>query len=234
MANYSNLLNREIMDELRAHLIFSGLSEDEIRTFFDFAQPELIELDPGQKISIDAGHRRKMGIVLSGDAKVYTIDYDGNKTIINTIRGHGTIGTMQFMMEHYNMLFEIVADTESEIMTMDPDVLLISDERVAMIQHKILVNVMASQRQLFITLSEHLVCLSQKNIRDKIMRFLKICSEYERAYEFNIRFSREELAEYLAVDRASLSRSLSALKRDGIIDYNKSHFKILTTQHFKF
>ena len=90
------------MDELRAHLIFSGLSEDEIRTFFDFAQPELIELDPGQKISIDAGHRRKMGIVLSGDAKVYTIDYDGNKTIINTIRGHGTIGTMQFMMEHYN------------------------------------------------------------------------------------------------------------------------------------
>ena len=112
--------------------------------------------------------------VLEGDVKVYTIDYDGNKTIINVIHGRGSVGTMQFMMEYHNVLFEIDADSPSKIIAIDPDTLLIADEQLALIQHKILVNVMASQRQLFISISEHLVCLSQKNIRDKIMRFLKI------------------------------------------------------------
>ena len=103
-----------------------------------------------------------------------------------------------------------------------------------MIQHKILVNVMASQRQLFISISEHLMCLSQKTIRDKIMRFLKICSESTRSYTFDIPMSREQLAEFLAVDRASLSRSLSGLKSEGIIDFNKNHFTILTTRYFQY
>ena len=234
MGNYTNLLTPENMEILRNHLFFSGLSDEEITSFAAYASPEVFELDPGQKISIEPGYKRKLGVVLRGSVKVYTIDYDGNKTIINAIQGHGSIGTMQFMMEYYNMLFEIVADTAGVIVTFDPGCLLIADESVALIQHKILVNVMASQRQLFISLSEHLVCLSQKNIRDKIMRFLKICSEAERSYEFDIRFSREELAAYLAVDRASLSRSLGELKRKGIIDYQKNHFRILTTRHFKY
>lgn len=78
------------------------------------------------------------------------------------------------------------------------------------------------------------MCLSQKNIRDKIMRFLKICSESARSYEFDISMSREELAAFLAVDRASLSRSLGKLKREGIIDFQKRHFKILTTRYFQY
>ena len=231
---YSEILREENMAILREHLFFSGLTDAELRRFAAHAKPDLMELAPDETISIEPGYPRRLGIVLTGSVKVYTIDYDGNKTIINAIRGHGAIGTMQFMMEYYNVLFEIVADVPSKIITMDPNALLIADESVALIQHKILVNVMASQRQLFISISEHLVCLSQKNIRDKIMRFLKIRSEAERSYAFDIRFSREELAAYLAVDRASLSRSLSELKREGIIDYHKNHFQILTTQHFQY
>ena len=92
----------------------------------------------------------------------------------------------------------------------------------------------SSQRELFISMSEHVLCLSQKSIRDKILRYLKIQSERCRAYEFDIPFSREEFASYLAVDRASLSRSLSELKREGIIDFKKSRFRILTTKHFQY
>ena len=234
MGNYNELFYDENMEILRRHPFFSGLGEEEIVSFITYAKPELFNLMPGEKIILEPGYKHKLGIVIQGSVKVYTIDYDGNKTIINALHGHGAIGTMQFMMEYYNMIFEIHADAESKIVTIDPNSLLIADKDIALVQHKVLVNFMASQRQLFISISEHLVCLSQKNIRDKIMRFLKICSESARSYEFDIRFSREELAAYLAVDRASLSRSLSGLKRDGVIDYRKNHFKILSTQHFKY
>lgn len=234
MGNYTELLQAENREILRNHLFFSGLSDEEIAAFITYAAPEVLELAPGQTVSIQHGNKRTLGIVLSGDVKVHTIDYDGNKTIINALHGHGSVGTMQFMMEYYNMLFEIIADSPARLVLLAPDTLLIAEESIALIQHKILVNVMASQRQLFINISEHLVCLSQKNIRDKIMRFLRNCSEAARSYEFDIQFSREEFAAYLAVDRASLSRSLGDLKREGIIDYHKNHFKILTTKHFKY
>ena len=131
-------------------------------------------------------------------------------------------------------LFEAVADTESKLALFSPSSLLVTNEKAAVVQHKVFVNVVMSQRELFVRLSEHLLCLSQKTIRDKILRFLKIQSERCRAYEFDIPFSREEFASYLAVDRASLSRSLSELKREGIIDFKKSRFRILTTKHFQY
>lgn len=234
MENYTELLHGENMDILRGSLFFAGLNDEEITQFITYSKPQLYELAAEQTISLAPGSKRRLGAVLEGDVKVYTIDYDGNKTIINVIHGRGSVGTMQFMMEYHNVLFEIDADSPSKIIAIDPDTLLIADEQLALIQHKILVNVMASQRQLFISISEHLMCLSQKNIRDKIMRFLKICSESARSYEFDISMSREELAAFLAVDRASLSRSLGELKREGIIDFQKRHFKILTTRYFQY
>ena len=234
MENDLQLLEGQHKEILMSSSVFFGLSEDEVTRFICFSKPQLFELDPGQTVSLQPGSKRRLGAVLEGNVKVYTIDYDGNKTIVNVIRGRGSVGTMQFMMEYHNVLFEITADSPSTIISIDPDTLLVADEALAMIQHKILVNVMASQRQLFISISEHLMCLSQKTIRDKIMRFLKICSESARSYTFDIPMSREQLAEYLAVDRASLSRSLSGLKSEGIIDFNKNHFTILTTRYFQY
>ena len=164
MADYRALLTDENKELLRRHLFFSGLGEDEIASFITFSAADLIEIEPGQKISLDPGSKRKLGIVIAGDVKVYAIDYDGNKTIINALHGKGAIGTMQFMMDHYNMLFEVVADTPAKLVTFDPYVLLIADARLVNVQHSVLVNVLASQRNLFFDLSAHLMCLSQKNI----------------------------------------------------------------------
>lgn len=234
MENYDEILTAENLAHIKTHILFSGLDDNEIITFIKHADPLYFELAGEERMTLEPGTKRRLGVVFTGSVKVFSIDYDGNRTVLNAVQGSGAVGTMQFMMEYYNMLFEIVATENARLMLFTPDSLLIADESVAMIQHKILVNLMASQRQLFVNLSEHLVCLSQKNIRDKILRFLKINSEIARSYEFDIQYSRDELAIYLAVDRASLSRSLSRLKREGVIDFNKNHFKILTTRYFRY
>ena len=234
MENYDEILTAENLAHIKTHILFSGLDDNEIITFIKHADPLYFELAGEERMTLEPGTKRRLGVVFTGSVKVFSIDYDGNRTVLNAVQGSGAIGTMQFMMEYYNMLFEIVATENTRLMLFTPDSLLIADESVVMIQHKILVNLMASKRQLFVNLSEHLVCLSQKNIRDKILRFLKINSEIARSYEFDIQYSRDELAIYLAVDRASLSRSLSRLKCEGVIDFNKNHFKILTTRYFRY
>ena len=234
MGNYKDLLLPENTEILKKHSFFSVLSEAEIADFINFAKPEFLELAPGEIVSMQSGTEPKLGVVLTGDLKLYSIDYDGNKMMINALHGNGTVGSMQFMMDRFDLLFEAVADTESKLALFSPSSLLVTNEKAAVVQHKVFVNVVMSQRELFVRLSEHLLCLSQKTIRDKILRFLKIQSERCRAYEFDIPFSREEFASYLAVDRASLSRSLSELKREGIIDFKKSRIRFLMTKHYQY
>ena len=132
------------------------------------------------------------------------------------------------------LVYEVVAETPSTLAMVNPEVLVVTNEAFVTVQHKMLVNLMAAQRQLFMSLSQHLICLSQKTIRDKVLRYLQIKSEAERSYEFTLSLSREDMASYLSVDRASLSRTLGELKREGVIDFRKNHFKILSTQYFKY
>lgn len=44
---------------------------------------------------------------------------------------------------------------------------------------------------------------------------------------FTIPFSRQQLADYLNVDRSALSAELGKMKREGLIDFQKSDFRIL-------
>lgn len=234
MADYTTLLQEENMAILKSNPFFEGLSDAQIAAFVRFADPEYMELEPEQTVSFVPGDRRKICVILSGKITVFTVDYSGRKTILRTHRNYGSVGTMQFMVNQYNLLYEIHAATEGKLALLYPEKVTVADEKLVAIQHKILFNLMHSQQQLFVTLSEHLLCLSQKCIRDKILRYLQIRSEEARAYEFDIPLSREDLAAYLAIDRASLSRSLGELRRDGVIDFRKNHFKILTTQFFKY
>lgn len=96
--------------------------------------------------------------------------------------------------------------------------MFITEDSLASIQQKILVNMLASQRQVFLQISEHLACLSKRSIKGKFMHLLQIYCRRERSCEVDLPFSRDELANYLAVDRASLSRALGELKKQELLN----------------
>lgn len=234
MKNYIEYFKDEHLAMLREQLLFSGLTDHEIFMFIQFAKPSYVRLKEGKSIQIANQYSQMIGTVFSGSTYVYSVDYEGNKSLLKSIGLGETSGTLYSMLDYFNSLVEFTATTDSEIILIRPECLYIADEKLAIIQQKILVNLIASQRQIFLDISEHLACLSQRSIKDKILRFLKINCEKEHSYSFSVPFSREELANYLAVDRASLSRSLGELKDEGIIDFKKNRFTILTTDHFKY
>lgn len=234
MKNYVEHFKDEHLAMLREQLLFSGLTDHEIFMFIQFSKPYYIRLKEGKSIQIANQYSQMIGTVFSGSTYVYSVDYEGNKSLLKSIGLGETSGTLYSMLDYSNSLLEFTATTDSEIIFIKPECLYIAEEKLAFIQQKILVNLIASQRQIFLDITEHLACLSQRSIRDKILRFLKINCDKEHSYTFSVPYSREELANYLAVDRASLSRSLSELRDEGIIDFKKNKFTILTTDHFKY
>ena len=69
--------------------------------------------------------------------------------------------------------------------------------------------------------------LSVPNMRDRVYRYLSYQQAKQKTQVFEIPFSREQMADYLCVNRSALSRELSMMKKDGIIRYRKNKFELL-------
>ncbi len=225
---FTEIFNDEHINILQRQLLFSGLSEREIYLFIIHSQPMYKRLAAGQSLRIAEFYGHMIGLVLTGSAYVYSIELDGNKTLLSPLEDGAGSSILYGMFDYSNALIEFTAAQDSEILIIDPISLFIGEESLALIQQKILVNMIASQRQSFLKMAEHMACLAQRNIKSKVLRFLKTESERKGSNEFLIPFSREELANYLAVDRAALSRVLGELKRDGIIDFRKNKFTLIS------
>lgn len=234
MEKFIEFFNNDHIIKLRDQLLFSGLSDHEIFMFIHHSKPDYMQLNKDSSIRIANKYSHMIGLVFSGGTYVYTVDYSGNKTLLKSIKTGESSGTLYAMFDYYNALIELTASEDCEILFIAPETLFISEEKLAVIQQKILVNMLASQRQTFLEISEHLACLSKRSIKEKVLHFIKIYCEREHSYTVNIPFSREELANYLAVDRASLSRTLSELKKDGIIDFKKKYFTLFKSDGYKF
>ena len=72
--------------------------------------------------------------------------------------------------------------------------------------------------------SEKLTHMGQRTTRAKLMSYLSAEAQRLGKYEFDIPFSRQQLADYLAVERSGLSQELGKMRSEGLIDFNRSHF----------
>lgn len=233
MKNFTEVFNDESIKELQKQLLFSGLDEEEIYLFILHAKPKYIHLNRSESVQFAERFDHMMCVIYKGSANIHSIEYDGRKTLLRNLSSGNSSCQMYTMFDYVTDLVEFTASEDSDIILIDPKSIFIGEKSLALIQQKILVNVIASQRQYFLAMSEHLSIVSQRSIKNKILRFLSIQSSKEGQNEFEIPFSRDELANYLAVDRASLSRTLGDMKNDGIIDFRKNRFVLNNCEQIK-
>ena len=87
-------------------------------------------------------------------------------------------------------------------------------------------NLLAISSQKNLHMSRHILHTSPKTIRGRLLSYLSFFAQKEGNYEFDIPFDRQQLADYLGVDRSALSNELSKMQREGILSSKKNHFKL--------
>ena len=92
---------------------------------------------------------------------------------------------------------------------------------------KFLTNIFKISLKKNILFTEKLEHISKKSIREKIISYLSTEAQKNKTNSFLIKFDRQELADYLFVERSALSRELSSMKKEGLIDYKKNHFTLI-------
>ena len=168
----------------------------------------------------------EIGIVISGNINIENIDFQGNKTILSNIpAGHVFAETYAFCQEP--MMVDAVAGENSEVLFLDITLLKNSHYSSASWYAKLIQNLLLQSMQKNLILSSRIFCTSPKTIRERLMIYLSSQAGKSGSNTFQIPFDRQQLADYLNVDRSALSKELGRMRSDGLIDFYKNSFQIL-------
>lgn len=169
----------------------------------------------------------EIGIVISGNVNIENIDFQGNKTILSNIpAGHVFAETYAFCQEP--MMVDAVAGETSEILFLDITFLKNSSYSSTSWYAKLIQNLLLQSMHKNLILSNRIFCTSPKTIRERLMIYLSSQSGKSGSTTFQIPFDRQQLADYLNVDRSALSKELGRMRSDELIDFYKNSFRIRT------
>lgn len=214
------------IDMLQENMIFRGMSGKEIQTVLaDLrAYEKRYEKD---SIFLHAGYTtNKMGLVLEGSVTIESNDMWGNRTILSHV------GEGQYFAETYALLpdevllVDVRANEDCRILFLSIGYLFEGSESAAW-KEKIMKNLLMISLHKNLALSGRSFHTSPKSCRGRLLAYLNSVSQQKHSLEFDIPFDRQQLADYLNLERTNMSKELGRMRDEGMIEYRKSHFKLL-------
>lgn len=204
--------------------MFDGMTNNELINALNFFCANVKEYQKGDFIQTILTPFENFGLVISGEVRVYMDDIDGDNMIMANVSIGETFGESLCLLKSESPVY-IQAVTDAVILSMNTTKFhgQYEDEKMRN-EYMFRFSSMLARRTL--AMNDRIQVLSNKTLREKIITFLSQYRSKFSSLEFYIPFDRSSMAVYLGTDRASLSRELSKMKRDGIIDYRKNYFII--------
>jgi len=183
--------------------------------------------DKKYTVMAEGSAARYIGIVLSGAANIVQNDYYGNRSILGSI-SEGEIFSAAFACAGVeSMPVSVVASEPCEVMLIDCAHIMHTCNNNCGFHQKLIYNLMKDMAQNVIAFHERIGITSKRTTRERLMTYLAVCAKKAGADSFDIPFDRQELADYLEVDRSGLSAEISKLRTEGILESSKRHFRLL-------
>lgn len=174
-------------------------------------------LRPGDEV-------RRFGLLLQGRLTVEQEDYWGNRHIVSRVLPGQTFAEVFACSPGERLNVAVLAQEEAEVLFLDGRRLMEVGERKCPGYAIILRNLAQEFAGKNLRLNQKATLLSQRSTRERILFYLSSEARRNENAEFEIPFDRQQLADYLCVDRSGLSLELSRLKAEGRIDYHKNRF----------
>lgn len=171
-----------------------------------------------------------IGIVISGQVNIIKEDILGNRIIIANLSQPQMFGEAFSISKADVYPVSVQAATDSVVVLLRSEKLTSTCKNLCKFHKTLIDNMLGIIAKKNIKLNNRINCITKKTTKQKLLFYLTTEMQINEKYEVDIPFSREELADYLGVNRSALSRELSSLKKDGIITFNKNSFKLVDIQ----
>ena len=212
---------------IRNTILFHGISEGEADEALAFLHAEEKQYRKGQRILRAGQTTSRMGLVLEGSVSIESNDLWGNRNILSLVELGQFFAETYALLKAEPMLVDVTANEKSSILFLDIGSLR-DIASPALWQVRIISNLLTISSQKNLHLSGRSFHTAPKSIRGRVMSYLNTVALQKRSVSFDIPFDRQQLADYLNVERSALSKELGKMQKDGMIETRKNHFTIIS------
>ncbi len=218
---------KEFLPVLQSCSLFTGIDAQELNAIIACLSPQVVSVKQDATILFEGDRAHLVGIVLSGGAQIISEDFYGNRNIVTHIGPGELFGETFACAGVASLPVNVVATCESKIMLLECHRILTSCANACGFHSRLIYNMLKVVATKNLVFHQKIEITSKRTTREKIMAYLMVQAKQHGSDSFTIPFDRQQLADYLAVERSAMSAQISQLQKDGIIECKKNYFKLL-------
>ncbi|MBO7318499.1 MAG: Crp/Fnr family transcriptional regulator [Clostridia bacterium] len=216
MKKYISILKRTQM--------FSGVGENEIESMLSCLGARLYEFSKGEYV-IRQGERLSDIIVLvDGNLHIQKDDYWGNRSILGQISVGEMFGEAYVAPDSGTVLNDVVAVEKSMVIFFDVKRILTTCSSACRFHNLVVQNMFFTISEKNRKLVQKLGHMSKRTTREKLISYLSEEAKKQKSSKFTIPFNRQQLADFLSVDRSAMSNELCKMRDEGLLEFEKNQF----------
>lgn len=207
--------------------LFRGIPAEEVDAMLPCLGASRRAYRRGERVMRAGQVATRVGVLLEGRLHVEMPDAWGNVSVLESV-GPGEPFAVAYACGKESVLdVDVVADADSTVATLEAARMLHPCERQCACHGALVRNLLMSMANKNIAMNRRAMAMAPKTVRGKILAYLSVQQTVAGAPEFAIPFTQEKLASYLGVDRSTLSAELSALRKEGVIEYKGRTFRLM-------
>ena len=219
---------KKYFDILSNVALFKGIAPEEFALMRSCMAAETVSYGKGEIVLMAGDRPAFAGVVLSGTLQIVKENYEGIRTLVAHLRPGDYFAEAIYFARVTESPVTVVSDSDAVVMQLNFSHILQTGPDSRELYQKLIENMMEIIAQKNLFLQSRMEIMRIKSVREKVLRYLdSFPLSQDGGNIIEIPLNREEMADYLCVDRSALSHELMKMRRDGIIEYRKNVFKLL-------
>ena len=202
--------------EISALPLFRGIAAGELPALLDRSSAREVRFAKGELLLHRGETPRSLGLVLEGGVHIIREDFWGNRSIVG-LAGPGEIFAESYALAGKPLAVSVLAAADGRALFLD----------AGHLSQRLSANLLALLAEKNLTLTGKMRHMAKPTTREKLLSYLSAQAARAGGPEFDIPLDRQQLADYLAVDRSAMSAVLGRLREEGVLEFRKNHFRLL-------
>lgn len=207
--------------------LFAGVSEEEIGMMLSCLNAKLRTYKKGEYVLRQGEHLDNITVLVEGSIHIQRDDYWGKRSIINVIDVGEMFGEAYVSPESGVLLNDVIAVEDSTVLFFDVKRTLTTCPSACRFHSMVVQNLFFAISEKNRKLVQKLGHMSKRSTREKLISYLSEEAKKQNSGTFTIPFNRQQLADFLSVDRSAMSNELCKMRDEGLLTFEKNKFTLL-------
>ncbi len=217
---------KEFVPVLKRTKLFSGVGDDDISTMLTCLGARLLTYKKGEHVLRQGEHLSDILVLAEGSLHIQRDDYWGNRSILGHIGVGEIFGEAYVAPESGTLLNDVIAVEDSAVFFFDVKRVISTCSSACRFHTMVVQNLFFAISEKNRGLVQKLDYMSRRTTREKLLSYLSEEAKKQNSASITLPFNRQQLADYLSVDRSAMSNELCKMRDEGILEFEKNRFKL--------